>query len=104
MVVVEGLAAGLSLGLLLADGEDDFDGEADGDAFGLGVGDTVFSVVTETLGSEAVASGEAAGDVLSSCANAKGAAAANKMVTARTAIFIGFSCWNLRRSRAGSRD
>jgi hypothetical protein len=26
------------------------------------------------------------------------------MVTARTAIFIGFSCWNLRRSRAGSRD
>ena len=59
---------GLALGLLLvAAGDEDLAGEGDVSDFGAGV--AVASVVTETLGScfsEAVASGEAAGDGLSS--------------------------------------
>jgi hypothetical protein len=63
---------GVALGLLLAAaGEEDLLGEAE--AWVLGAGDAVFSVVTDTLGSElvsafseAVASGEEAGDGLSS--------------------------------------
>jgi hypothetical protein len=86
------LVLGVGLGLLLvAAGEADLLGE--GEAFAvsfLGVGETVFSVVTETLGSSdfsrAVASGEAAGE--SSWATAKGAAAAKKVVRARIMSFI----------------
>jgi hypothetical protein len=81
----DGLLAGDALGLLFAEGDADFVGEADD--FGFGVGEAAFSVVTETLGS----SGEAAGDGLSSWANANGTAAVNRAVTARTAIFICFS-------------
>jgi len=89
----DGLLAGvaLGLGLLLAAGDDDFAGEAD-DA-GFGVGETVFSVVTETLGSPLFSDAVAAGDGLSSWANANGTAAANRAATARTAIFICFSFW-----------
>ena len=82
----DGLVSGVALGLLLAEGDDDFVGEAD-DA-GFGVGETVFSVVTETLGSPLFSDAVAAGDGLSSWANANGTAAANRAVTARTAIFI----------------
>src|SRR5438045_9110426 len=88
----DGLVPGVALGLLLAEGDDDFVGEAD--AFGLGVGETVFSVVTETLGSLVFSDAVSAGDGLSSWANANGTAAANRAVTARTAIFIRFSFWN----------
>ena len=56
----DGLVPGVALGLLFAEGDADFVGEADD--FGFGVGEVLFSVVTETLGS----SGEAAGDGLSS--------------------------------------
>jgi hypothetical protein len=89
--VKEVLAAGDSLGLLLALGEDDLVG--DGEACGFGVGDEVFSVVTETLGSSdlVVSDGEAAGDGLSSWAKANGTAAAKSAVSARTVIFIRFS-------------
>jgi hypothetical protein len=72
----------------LAEGDEDFFGDADASAFGLG--DAVFSVVTETVVSEAVASGEAAGDGLSSWAPAN-RAPANSVVRARTVIFIWFS-------------
>ena len=58
------LVLGVGLGLLLvAAGEDDLFGEGDASDFGAAV--AVASVGTETLGScfsEAVASGEAAGD------------------------------------------
>jgi hypothetical protein len=91
--VVEGLGAGVSLGLLLADGDDDLVGEAEAEAFGFGfgVGEAVFSVVTETLGSDAVASGVAGGDEVTSWASATGTITANKAATARTAFFIWFS-------------
>jgi hypothetical protein len=84
----EELADGASLAVLFAEGDEDFFGDADASAFGLG--DAVFSVVTETVGSEADASGEAAGDGLSSWARAN-RAPANSVVTARTVIFIWFS-------------
>ena len=59
------LVLGVALGLLfVVAGEEDMLGEAGASDFGAG--DAVFSVVTETLGSDAVASGEAAGDGLSS--------------------------------------
>ena len=84
------LALGVALGLLfVAAGEEDLLGEAEASDFGAG--DAVFSVVTETLGSDAVASGEAAGDGLSSCARANGAAAAKSEVMATIMIFIWFS-------------
>jgi hypothetical protein len=64
----------------------------------LGAGEAVFSVVTDTLGSElvsgfseAVASGEAAGDALSSWARANGVARAKSVVMATIVIFIWFS-------------
>src|SRR5882724_7327358 len=88
----DGLLSGVALGLLFAEGDDDFVGEAD--AAGFGVGETVFSVVTETLGSPLFSDAVAVGDGLSSWANANGTAAANRAVTARTAIFICFSFWN----------
>jgi hypothetical protein len=94
--VVEELGAGVSVGLLLAEGDDDFVGGADAVAFGFGVGETVFSVVTETLGSEAVASGVVAGAEVTSWARATGTVTANRAATARIAIFIWFSfleCW-----------
>src|SRR5213075_2025166 len=87
----DGLLAGVALGLLLAEGDDDFVGEVDG--AGFGVGEMVFSVVTETLGSPLFSDAVAAGDGLSSWANANGTAAAHRAVTARTAIFICFSFW-----------
>ena len=104
-VAVEELGAGLTLALLLAEGDEDFAGEVD--AAGLGVGETVFSVVTETLGSDdvlfsdAVSSGDAAGDGLSSWANASGTAPANRAVAARTAIFIGSPFGILQRPEPG---
>jgi hypothetical protein len=56
------LVLGVALGLvLLAAGDEDLVGDGEVSAFGAG---EVFSVVTETLVSEAVASGEAAGDGL----------------------------------------
>jgi hypothetical protein len=99
----EGLAAGDSVGLLLALGEEDLVG--DGELCGFGVGDEVFSVVTETLGSSDLlfSDGEASGDGLSSCAKAKGTAAAKSAVSARTVIFIRFSYRNFEgSSRAGN--
>jgi len=88
-----GLVLGVSLGLLFAAGDEDFVGE--GEAFGFGVGETVFAVVTDTLGSdelvlaEAVNSGDAAGEGLSSWAKARGVPAAKRSaVRARTMVFI----------------
>jgi hypothetical protein len=86
---------GVALGLgFVAAGEEDLVGEAE--ASDLGAGDAVFSVVTETLGSdglvsgfsEAVASGAAAGDGLSSWARANGMAAVKSAVMATIMIFI----------------
>jgi hypothetical protein len=86
------LVLGVALGLLLvAAGEEDLVGEAEASDFGAG--DAVFSVVTETLGScfsEAVASGDAAGDGLSSWPRANGVAAAKSAVMATIVIFIWF--------------
>src|SRR3954454_11389431 len=84
----EELVDGAALAVLFADGDEDFLGDAETSAFGLG--DAVFSVVTETVGSEADASGEAAGDGLSSWATAN-RAPANSVVRARAVIFIWFS-------------
>jgi hypothetical protein len=53
--------------------------------------EALFSVVTETLGSEVVASGTGAGDGLSSWASANGVAAAKRAVIATSVIFIWFS-------------
>jgi hypothetical protein len=87
------LLLGVGLGLLLAvDGEDDFFGEGDVSVLGVGL---VFCVVTETVGSDAVASGEAAGEGLSSCARANDMAAAKKVVRATSVIFIWFFCFGL---------
>jgi hypothetical protein len=87
------LVLGVALGLVLvAAGEEDLVGEGDASDFGAGV--AVASVVTETLGScfsEAVASGEAAGDGLSSWARANGVARAKSAVMATIVIFIWFS-------------
>src|ERR1041384_8040134 len=84
----EAVVDGASLAVLLADGDEDFFGEAD--ASTLGLGDAVFSVATDTVVSEAEASGDAAGDGLSSWATAN-RAPANSVVRARTVIFIWFS-------------
>jgi hypothetical protein len=85
------LVLGVALGLVfVAAGEEDLVG----DASDFGVGDAVASVGTETLGScfsEAVASGEAPGDWLSSWARANGVAAAKSAVMATIVIFIWFS-------------
>jgi hypothetical protein len=86
----DGLVAGLSLGVLLALGDEDLLGDGEAFGFGVGVGDEVFSVVTETLGSD----GAAAGDGLSSWAKANGTAVAKSAASARTVIFIRFSNWN----------
>jgi hypothetical protein len=88
--LVLGVALALDLG---AAGEEDLLGEAEG--FGLGLGEAVFSVVTDTDGSDlvvsgVVVSGGAAGDALSSCARASGPAA-NRAARQRKVIFIGFS-------------
>ena len=82
-----------SVGLLFADGEDDL--VASGEALTVGDGDADLSVVTETLGSEAVASGLGAGVGLNSVswARANGAAATTSAVTARILIFICFVLW-----------
>jgi hypothetical protein len=84
------LALGVALGLvLLTAGDEDLLGE--GEVSDLG-GGGVLSVVTDTLGSsafsEVVASGEAAGDGLSSWARANGVAAAKRAVMATSVIFI----------------
>jgi hypothetical protein len=90
------LVVAVSLGLVFGAGDEDLVGE--GDAWGFGEGDAVFSVVTETLGSSvvlfsaAVASGDAAGDGLSSWAMTNGVAAAKRAVMATMVIFIWFSC------------
>ena len=77
----------------LAAGDEDLVGE--GEAVDLGAGGAVFSVVTETLGSEdfsaVVASGEAAGEGLSSWARESEVAAAKRAVMATSVIFIWFS-------------
>jgi hypothetical protein len=95
---------GVSLGLGLVAGDEDFVGEGDavdfGEALDFGEGDAVVSVVTETLGSDVlfsvvVISGDAAGEGLSSWARANGVAAAKRAVMAAMVIFIWFSCdWN----------
>jgi hypothetical protein len=90
----DAFVAGVALGLLLlAAGDEVLVG--DGELSDFGAGEAFFSVVTETLGSEAVASGEAAGAGLdvSSWATANGAAAIISAVTARMVIFIWFSCY-----------
>jgi hypothetical protein len=93
LVGITAAVFGVALGLVfVAAGEEDFVGEGDASDFGAGV--AVASVVTETLGScfsEAVASGEAAGDGLSSWATANGMAAAKSAVMAAIMIFIWFS-------------
>jgi hypothetical protein len=86
------LVLGVGLGLVLvAAGDEDLLGDGDASAF-LGAGEAVFSVVTDTLGSSdfsgAVASGEAAGEALSSWATATGAAAAKRAVRARIVSFM----------------
>jgi hypothetical protein len=86
------LALGVALELDFVEaGEEAFVGEAE--ACGFGEGDIVFSVVTETEGSDglvgAVASG-GAGEALSSWARVSGAAA-KRTARQRTVIFIGFS-------------
>ena len=87
------LVLGVALGLILAAaGEEDLAGEGDASDFGAAV--AVASVGTETLGSrfsETVASGEAAGDGLSSWARANGMARAKSAVMAAIVIFIWFS-------------
>jgi hypothetical protein len=84
----EELVSGVALGVVFAAGEEDLVGDAD--ALGFGVGDTVFSVVTETVGS-VLFSGAAAGDGLSSWPKVNGTAAAvNNTAKARTVIFILF--------------
>jgi hypothetical protein len=91
--ITAALVLGVALGLvLLAAGEEDFVGEADASDFGAGV--AVASVVTETLGScfsEVAASGEVAGDGLSSWARTNGVAKAKSAVMATIMIFIWFS-------------
>jgi hypothetical protein len=79
-----------SSGLLFAAGDGDL--FASGERLAAGDGDADFSVVTDTLGSEAVASGVGAGVGLVSVswANAKEAAATTSAVTARILIFICF--------------
>jgi hypothetical protein len=82
----EALLLGVALGLALAAGDEDLLGE--GELFGFGVGEAVFSVVTETLGSEGFS---AAGEALSSWANAIGTAAVDKAaIRAKSASFIWF--------------
>jgi hypothetical protein len=88
------LVLGVALGLdLVAAGEEDLLGEAED--CGLGLGEAVFSVVTETVGSDlvvsgVVTSGGGVGDALSSCVKAS-EAVANRVARQRTTIFIGFS-------------
>jgi hypothetical protein len=87
--LVLGVALALDLG---APGEEDLLGEVEG--FGFGVGEAVFSVVTETDGSDlvvsgVVVSGGADGDALSSCARAS-VPAASRAARQKKVIFIGF--------------
>jgi hypothetical protein len=87
------LLLGVALGLVLAAGDEDLLGEGEVSAFVAGAGEALFSVATETVGSEgfsaAVASGDGAGGVLSSWARAIEAAAVKRAaVTARTVSFI----------------
>jgi hypothetical protein len=96
----DGLAAGVALGLLFAVGDEDLVGEAE--VAGFGVGDTVFSVVTDTVGS-LLFSGDAAGEAASSWAIANGAAAAQIRVRARTVIFIRFSFLEFRGGNSETR-
>jgi hypothetical protein len=80
----------VSAGLLFGAGEEDL--VASGELFAVGDGEADFSVVTDTLGSEAVASGVGAGVGLDSVswASAKGAVAITSVVMARSVIFIWF--------------
>src|SRR4051812_25757328 len=83
----EELLAGLGLGLdLAAVGEEDLVGDADG--LGFGDGEAVFSVVTETVGSEGVVSGS--GEEVTSWQRASGPAV-KRAARQRTVIFIGCS-------------
>ena len=81
----EELALGAALGLdFAAAGEDDLLAVADG--WGLGDGEALFSVVTDTVGSAAVGSGEG----LSSWARAS-ERAAKRVLRQATVVFIEFS-------------
>src|SRR4051812_4065136 len=81
------LLLGLGLGLdFAAAGEEDLVGEAEG--LGFGVGEAVFSVVTDTVGSDGVVSGS--GEEVTSWVRASGAVV-NRAARQRTVIFIGFS-------------
>jgi hypothetical protein len=99
------LALGVALGVVFAAaGDEDLLGE--GEAAALGVGETVFSVVTETLGSldfwEAVASGEAAGEAVSSWARANGVAVTKSAAKRAIMSFIWISCgWTGAGTSAG---
>jgi hypothetical protein len=77
------LGLGLDLG---AAGDKDLVGDAEG--FGFGEGEAVFSVVTDTVGSEGVVSGS--GEEVTCCATANGPAI-KRAARQRTVIFIGFS-------------
>ena len=97
MVAAEVALAGAASGLLLGAGEAAFV-DAVGELSAFGEGDAVFSVVTDTLGSEGegsdssggVISGEADGLGLdsSSWARANGAAAMRRAVRRRMVVFI----------------
>ena len=91
-VVVEAVL-GVALGVVLvAAGEEDLLGEAEASV--LGAGEAVFSVVTDTVGSELVSGfseAVASGDGLSSWARTNGVAAANSTVMAAIRVFIWFS-------------
>jgi hypothetical protein len=80
----------VSVGLLFGAGEEDL--VASGELVAVGDGEADFSVVIDTLGSEAVASGVGAGVGLDSVswASARGAVATASAVMARSAIFIWF--------------
>lgn len=80
----------VSVGLLFGAGEEDL--VASGELLAVGDGEADFSVVTDTLGSEAVASGVGAGVGLVSVswASATGVAATTSTVMARSVIFIWF--------------
>ena len=89
----------LGVALALAAGDEDLVGE--GELFGFGVGEAVFSVVTETLGSEGFS---AAGEALSSWATAIGTAAVDKAaIRAKSASFIWRIVGSGSRWRQGSK-
>jgi len=94
----EELALGAALGLDLgAAGEEDLLGETV--SRGLGEGEALFSVVTDTVGSDAVGSG----DGLSSWLNARDTTVNRVTLRQTTVIFIEFSLVMAARSAGCAR-